>query len=761
MLHSRRVGCLLLNVYRRSFRRPVFYKPKRNVCFSYHHQKFEAKAEFSNGRTLLLETGEYARLADGAALATIGDTSVLVTAVSKNRGGPHPGFMPLTVDYRQKYAAAGRIPSNYLRRELAPTDKEILTGRIIDRSIRPLFTEGYYGDTQVSCQLLAVDGLHDPDVACINAASAALAVSDIPWQGPIGSVRLAFVDGEFITQPTRRELSKSSLNLIVTGAEHNLVVMLEGNAENILLQDLMKAIKLGVKECQHIIRAIHQLSKEAGKEKRSFTIPDELPEEIMISARTLSETRLRNIFTDSSHNKLSRDHAVNALRLDVVEKLAKGYPKEPETFNLAFSKITKEVFRNLILDEDIRCDGRNLTDLRPIRCLVDLHRPLHGSALFQRGQTQVQCTVAFDAPENIPKLDPLLEATGGHKDRNFILHYSFPSFATNEIARSGPVSRREIGHGALAEKALRPLLPSQHPFAILLTSTVLESNGSSSMATVCGGSLALMDAGVNISSPAAGVAIGLVTRYNETKQIELYKLMTDILGIEDYMGDMDFKIAGTRKGITALQADIKVPGIPLKIVMEALQKATDAKSTILTLMHDALAKPRDSKDNLPVLEKLTVPPQKRSRILGTGGLNFRKIQSETGVQLSWEDTNVLVIFAPNQSAMEEAQEVLKELLSDEEPTLEFGCIYTATIVELRPHGVMVTLYDNMHPVLLHNSQLDTRKIQHPSAIGLAVGQAIKVKYFGRDPATGQMRLSRRAIQASTNAVKNLHKSEST
>ncbi|XP_066979423.1 polyribonucleotide nucleotidyltransferase 1, mitochondrial [Macrobrachium rosenbergii] len=761
MQHPRKLGCLLLNIYNRSLKTSGFYKSQQNVSFSKQSEKVEAKAEFSNGRSLLLETGEYARLADGAAVATVGNTSVLVTAVSKNRNGPHPGFMPLTVDYRQKYAAAGRIPSNYLRRELAPTDKEILTGRIIDRSIRPLFAEGYFGDTQVSCQLLAVDGLHDPDVACINAASAALAISDIPWEGPVGSVRVAYIDGEFITQPTRRELSKSALNLIVTGAERNLVVMLEGHAENILLQDLMKAIKLGVKECQHIIRAIQELSKAAGKEKRTFTVPDEVPEEIMDSARTLSETRLRNIFTDSSHNKLSRDHAVNALRLDVVEKLAKGYAGEDmQMFNSAFSKLAKEVFRNLILNEDSRCDGRSLTDLRPIRCLVDLHRPLHGSSLFQRGQTQVQCTVAFDAPENIPKLDPLLEATGGHKDRNFILHYSFPSFATNEVARSGPISRREIGHGALAEKALRPLLPSQHPFAILLTSTVLESNGSSSMATVCGGSLALMDAGVHISSPAAGVAIGLVTRYNK-KQIEDYKLLTDILGIEDYMGDMDFKIAGTRKGITALQADIKVPGITLKIVMEALQKATDAKSAILTIMNDALSKPRTAKDNLPVLEKLTVPPHKRSRILGVGGLNIRKIQAETGVQLTWEDTSILVIFAPNHSAMEEAQEVLKEMLKDEEPTLEFGSIYTATIVELRPQGVMVTLYDNMHPVLLHNSQLDTRKIQHPSALDLTVGQQIKVKYFGRDPATGQMRLSRRAIQASTNAVKNLHKSEPT
>lgn len=749
-------GCLY-----KSWRRCKYIRSRRYVSTSVPVlEKVEAKAEFSNGRTLHLETGEYARLADGAAVATFGNTSVLVTAVSKNRGGPSPGFMPLTVDYRQKYAAAGRIPSNYLRRELAPTDKEILTSRIIDRSVRPLFPEGYFGDTQVSCQLLAVDGLHDPDVSCINAASAALAVSDIPWRGPVGSVRMGLIDGEVITQPTRRELSKSTLNLIVTGAEQNLVVMLEGHGDNVLQQDLMKAIKMGVKECQHIVRAIQQLSKANGKAKRAFVDVGQVSDDVMDAVRTISEIRLRNIFTDSSHNKLSRDHAVNAVRLDVIEKLTKGFPgTEPQVLSGAVSKIIKDVFRNLILDEDIRCDGRGLLDMRPINCLVDLYRPLHGSSLFQRGQTQVQCTVAFDAPENIPKLDPLLEATGGHKDRNFLLHYTFPSFATNEVARSGPVSRREIGHGALAEKALRPLLPKHHPFAILLTSTVMESNGSSSMATVCGGSLALMDAGVNIASPAAGVAIGLVTRYDQNNQIEHYKVLTDILGIEDYMGDMDFKIAGTRKGVTALQADIKVSGITLKIVMEAIQQATEAKASILTIMGDSLSKPRAMKDNMPVLETLPIPPHKRSKVMGTGGVNIRRIQAETGVQLTWQDNNVLSVFAPNQSAMEEAQETLKELLSDDEPTLEFGAIYTATIVELRPQGVMVTLYDNMSPVLLHNSQLDTRKVQHPSALGLVVGQQLKIKYFGRDPASGQMRLSRRAIQASNNAVKNLHKSE--
>nr|XP_053626356.1 polyribonucleotide nucleotidyltransferase 1, mitochondrial-like [Cherax quadricarinatus] len=726
-----------------------------------HYDKFETRAEFSNGRTMYIETGEYARLADGAAVAKLGDTSVLITAVSKPRSGPFPGFMPLTVDYRQKYAAAGRIPSNYLRRELAPTEKEVLTSRIIDRSVRPLFPVGYCGDTHLSCQLLAVDGLYDPDVVSINAASAALAVSDIPWMGPVGSVRVGLIDGEVIIQPTRRELSKSSLNLVISGAERKLIVMLEGGGNNVLQQDLMKAIRMGVKECQLIIKAIQDLVKQAGKPKRTFTNSLVVPEEILQATRTLSETRLRSIFTDFSHHKLSRDNAVNLLRSDVIQKLVQGFPdSDNQLANLAFSQVTKDVFRNLVLDEDIRCDGRGLCDLRIMKCSVDLYRPLHGSSLFQRGQTQVQCTVAFDAHENIPKLDPLLEATGGHKDRNFILHYTFPSFATNEVAKSGPISRREVGHGALAEKALRPLLPSNFPFTILLTSTVLESNGSSSMATVCGGSLALMDAGVTISSPAAGVAVGLVTRYDENNTLQDYKILTDILGIEDYMGDMDFKLAGTSKGITALQADVKVPGIPLKVVMEAIQRATDGKATILTIMRDTIAQPREQKkETMPSLEKIDVPAHKRSRVMGPGGMHIRRVQSETGVQLTWQEDGTLSVFAPNQSALEEAKEALMELLSDQAPALEFGSIYTSTIVELRPQGVMVTLYDDMSPVLLHNSQLDTKKIYHPSALGLEVGQQIKVKYFGHDPASGQMRLSRKALQASAAAVRNLHKTE--
>ncbi|KAH0507811.1 Polyribonucleotide nucleotidyltransferase 1, mitochondrial [Microtus ochrogaster] len=485
----------------------------------------------ATSRKLEISSGKLARFADGCAV--------------------------VQVDYRQKAAAAGRIPTNYLRREIGSSDKEILTSRVIDRSIRPLFPAGYFYDTQVICNLLAVDGINEPDVLAINGASVALSLSDIPWNGP--------------------------------------VVMLEASAENILQQDFCHAIKVGVKYTQQIIQGIQQLVKEIGVAKRTP----------------------QKIFTPS-----------------------------PEIVKYAHN---------------------------------------------------------------------------GVKDKNFMLHYEFPPYATNEIGKVTGVNRRELGHGALAEKALFPVIPKDFPFTIRVTSEVLESNGSSSMASACGGSLALMDAGVPISSAVAGVAVGLVTKTNPDKgEIEDYRLLTDILasifpGIEDYNGDMDFKIAGTNKGITALQADIKLPGIPIKIVMEAIQQASVAKKEILQIMNRVISKPRASrKENGPVV----------------------------GVTISQIDEETFSIFAPTPSAMHEARDFITEICrDDEEQQLEFGAVYTATITEIRDTGVMVKLYPNMTAVLLHNTQLDQRK----------------VKYFGRDPADGRMRLSRKVLQSpAITAVKTLN-----
>uniref|UniRef100_A0A8C4EBZ9 Polyribonucleotide nucleotidyltransferase 1, mitochondrial n=1 Tax=Dicentrarchus labrax TaxID=13489 RepID=A0A8C4EBZ9_DICLA len=670
-------------------------------------------------RKLEISSGRFAKFADGSAIVQLGETSVMVTAVSKTKPSPSQ-FMPLVVDYRQKAAAAGRIPTNHLRRELGTTDNEILTSRLIDRSIRPLFPAGYFYDTQILCNLLAVDGVNDPDVLAINAASTALSLSDIPWNGPIGAVRVGMIGGEMLINPTRAQMASSSLNLIVAGAPSSQVVMIEASADNVLQQDFCHAVKVGVKYTQHIILGIQQLAREQKITKRIpikvFSTPADMVQHVHLASE-----KIYAVFTDYTHDKISRDEAINKVRLEAEEGLRERFPQaEPFEIIDSFNTVSKDVFRNLVLNEYRRCDGRNLTALRDISCDVDLFKPLHGSALFQRGQTQMYDSV------------------------------SFPPYATNEIGKMGGTNRRELGHGALAEKALRPVIPTNFPFTIRVTSEVLESNGSSSMASACGGSLALMDAGVPISSAVAGVAVGLISKASPEKPAEIqdYRLLTDILGIEDYLGDMDFKLAGTNKGITALQADVKIPGLPLKVVMEAIQQATVAKREILAIMSKCIAKPRETrKENGPVVENVRVPVSKRARFVGPGGYNLRRLQAQTGVTISQVDEETFSVFAPTPGAMSEAQDFITDICKDDqEMQLEFGAIYTATITDIRDIGVMVKLYPNMSAVLLHNSQLDHKRIKHPSALGLEVGQQIQVKYFGRDPTDGRMRLSRKVLQ---------------
>jgi polyribonucleotide nucleotidyltransferase len=618
---------------------------------------------------------------------------------------------------------------------------------------------------QLVCNVLSIDSMNKPDVDAINAASAALHLSDIPWNGPIGAVRVGLEkhEGAVITNPTRRELQNSPLDLIVAASKQNLVVMLEGRGDVVLLQDLLKAIKHGTREAQLIIAGIENMRRELKhlKPKRSPAHDTgkklELTADVVEAIKTVSSLRIREIFRDTTHDKLSRDNAVNLLRQEVVENIWSSYPDHDVVqITEAFNRHVIEVFRLNILEDDKRCDGRGFDDLRKISCQVDLFQPLHGSSLFTRGQTQVLCSVTLDSKESALKLDSLAALDSGVKEKNFFLHYEFPPYATGEIGRVGVVNRRELGHGALAEKGLVPVIPQNYPFTIRLNSEVLESNGSSSMATVCAGSMALMDAGVPITAPAAGVAIGLVTKFqdDDTKHIEDYRILTDQLGIEDYMGDMDMKVAGTKKGITSIQTDIKIPGLPLKIVNESLYKATEAKSKIIDLMSECINAPRiGKKDSWPVSERMTVEAHQRMKIIGTGGMNVKRIFLETGVQLNAIDETSFELFAPSQSAMDEAHEMIEKLKEKERvPELDFGGIYTAKIVELRDIGVMVSLYPSMPPALLHNSQLDQRKVAHPSALGLEVGQEIPVKYFGRDPVSGLMRLSRKVLQSPASAI---------
>uniref|UniRef100_A0A8D8L084 polyribonucleotide nucleotidyltransferase n=1 Tax=Culex pipiens TaxID=7175 RepID=A0A8D8L084_CULPI len=728
----------------------------------------EVDISLSTGRVVRISSGKYARFADGCSVVTVGDTAVMVTAVARQKpgGGSNAAFLPLVVDYRQKAAAAGRIPTNFLRREMGPSEKEILAARLVDRSMRPLFPAEFRCDTQLVCNMLAIDSSNLPDVQAINAASAALSLSDIPWNGPVGAVRVGLVDNEIIINPTRKELQLSALDLVVSATKQNLVVMLEGRGNIVNENELRMAIKKGTQEAQLIINGIEKLQKSHGKPKRALEPLPQADEEIEAAVRTMSEMRLREIFRDFSHDKFSRDQAVSKTRTDTIDKVWSSYPSvDPGLIGECFNKFTKSVFREMVFEENRRCDGRYLDDLRKISSSVNMHKPLHGSALFQRGQTQVFATVALDSQESALKLDPITSLDMGVKSKNFFLHYEFPPYATGETGKIGPVGRREIGHGALAEKGLLPIIPNDNPFTIRLTAEVLESNGSSSMATVCAGSMALMDAGIPVQEAAAGVAIGLMTKYenNDTKHLQDYRILTDLLGIEDYLGDMDMKVAGTRRGMTAIQADIKVPGIPLKVVMESLQKAMEARFKILDLMNESISTVRTlKKDCWPVTDKLQIEPHQRSKLLGPGGINIRRLYLETGVQLSQEDENQFRIFAPSEVAMHEAKEYLETLMKTEKvPDLEFGAIYTAKIVEMKDTGVMVTLYPSMPPALLHNSQLDQRKIAHPSVLGFEVGSEIQVKYFGRDPVSGFMRLSRKVLQGpASSPVRNLDRSSS-
>lgn len=732
-------------------------------------------ATSASREALTFEVANLAKFSDGACTCSLGDTSVLVTAVSHQpQKNNYTNFLPLTVNYKQKAAAAGRIPMTHLRRDIGITEKEVLIGRMIDRSIRPAFFKGFRNDTQVICNLLAVDGHNDPDVLAINGASASLAISDIPWNGPVGAVRVGLVGDKVLANPSRKEQDQSRLDLVMSANHVGNVVMMDGSCkEPVLMQDVVKAMKFGIKECRAIIEAIVKLQKAYGKPKRPLELADVPKKEHIHFIREHAQDRINSVLSNHNFDKTSRDEAMKLVREEVLSKAQAEFPETDQSLlGESFNYAVRYVYRQMIAETRIRCDGRQLSDLRSINCQIDLYKPLHGSALFQRGQTQVLCSTTFDSPDAAFRTDSLTSIVSGIKEKNFMLHYDFPPYATNEIGRVGTMpDRREIGHGALAEKGIRPLIPENQDLTIRLNCEVLESNGSSSMASVCAGSLSLMDAGVNISEHVAGVAMGLISDLDSEQQMDIgasndifsnesrYSILTDILGFEDYIGDMDFKIAGTKKGLTAMQLDVKPNlGIPFTVLYQAIQRAHVARGEIINKMDKVIKVPRkERKPNHPVIKTIRIPQHKVAAFVGFGGANLKKLMAKIGVRVSaYGETDAtelgaansdnFIMFAPNQEAMLEAEEYIKSIVEKQkEPELEFNGIYTATIQELRPNGVMVTLYQSMAPALLPLSQLDIRAVAHPSALNLEVGQQIQVKYFGRDPATGHMRLSRKSL----------------
>ncbi|KRZ06647.1 Polyribonucleotide nucleotidyltransferase 1, mitochondrial [Trichinella zimbabwensis] len=719
---------------------------------------------------MILETGQLARMADGSAVAKIGATAVMATVVAKSRSVVQPMmFMPLTVDYRSRAAAVGRIPTNFLRREIGASDSEILTARMIDRSLRPAFKRDCYVDCQVSCSLLSMeaDGTV-ADVLAVNAASAALACSNVVWNGPVACARVCLVDSRPVLNPSRQQLEMSTMNLVLSVGENRRIVMVEaggGGNGSCSLEQLYACCDLAVDSAQRTLVAIKQLSARAGKPKKPLqTIagqqvdkPSVIDDELTGAIQLYASATLGELLLDRDLDKMAFDERVANLRHETVDNLRQAHCFQEDQlrlFDVAFNDLLKKALRDQVFNTGRRRDGRALDELRPIDCSVDLYPSLHGSALFQRGQTQVMCSLTFDSRQAAFRGDmfSLLNSGGMVKEKKFMFHYSFASFATNELSSARGIGRRELGHGALAEKALRPVVPSDFPFTIRLAADVLESNGSSSMASVCAGSLALMDAGVPTKSSVSGVAIGLMSKQgDENGNISDYRLLTDIAGIEDFFGDMDFKIAFTSNSeVTAIQLDTKLlGGIDQRIFRQACERGLQANLKVQRKMDACLQKPRATiKPNGPVEEQLVVVASKRSRLLGAGGLNLKRIEARTGVQISQLDETIYSVFAPNKQAMQQARQSLDELLADnvEEEKLEFGAIYETKIVELKDTGLMVELHPSLAPVFVPNSQLDSRRVAHPATLGFQVGQPLLVKYFGRDPVTGQMRLSRKVLQ---------------
>ena len=685
------------------------------------------------GRKLVLETGRIARQADGAVLATYGETTVLATAVAAKSPREGVDFLPLTVDYQEKYYAAGRIPGGYFKREGRPTEKETLVSRLIDRPIRPLFADGWRCETQVIVTTMSHDLENDPDILALVASSAALTLSGAPFMGPIGAARVGFVNGEYVLNPTIDEMAESQLDLVVAGTT-DAVLMVESEAKELSEEVMLGAVMFGHRHFQPVIEAIIKLAEKAAKEPRELTTVDntELEKEIL----ALAEKDLRAAYVIPA--KKERQDAVAAVKKAVM---AKFFPEgaEPKYDKLRVAGVFKElegkIVRWNVLDTKKRIDGRDLTTVRPIVCEVGVLPRTHGSALFTRGETQGLVVATLGTGEDEQWIDAL---QGSYKE-SFLLHYNFPPYSVGETGRMGGTKRREIGHGKLAWRALHPLLPKteEFPYTIRLVSEITESNGSSSMASVCGGSLALMDAGVPIKRPAAGIAMGLIL---EDKR---FAVLSDILGDEDHLGDMDFKVAGTDQGVTSLQMDIKIAGITEEIMKVALGQAKDGRLHILNEMAKALTSARaELGEHAPRIEMFKIPTDKIREVIGTGGKVIREIVEKTGAKINIEDDGSVKVASADGESIKAAINWIKSIASDPEP----GKIYEGTVVKTMDFGAFVNFF-GAKDGLVHISQLAAARVNKVTDV-VKEGDKVKVKLLGMDE-RGKVRLSMKAVDQTT------------
>src|SRR5438045_6803931 len=602
-----------------------------------------------------IETGKIAKLADGSVYVSTGDTMVLVSAVSATQIKEGQDWFPLTVDYREKAAAVGKFPGGYFRREGRPSEKETLTSRMTDRPLRPLFPAGYLYDTQIISILLSADGQNDPDILAINGASAALTVSDIPFAGPIGAVRVGRVDGQFVANPTHDERNQSDLDLVYVGTEND-VIMIEGAAHEVPEEDFVKALEFAHGHAREMIRIQKELAAQVGKPKREMPLMT-VNQDILEIAYRVAGDRIEGALYNPT--KVERSKAVNALKEEVKAAVLEKFP-EADKFasSQAVDCVHKQAFRISVLDKQKRMDGRGYQDLRQISCEVGVLPRAHGSAIFQRGETQALALVTLAPIEEAQNIDAY---GGGEQSKRFLLHYNFPPFSVGETGRFGGASRREIGHGALAERSLEPVVPGENDFryAIRISSEIMDSNGSTSMASVCGGMLALIDAGVPVKTPVAGISVGLVSEHGEDRQLKRYELLTDIIGSEDHFGDMDFKLCGTDNGVPGVRLDLKLPGITHKIMAEAIFRAREARMKILEIMRARLDKPRPELSKYaPRIETIKINPEKIGALIGPGGKTIKGIVAETGAEINIEDDGSVHIYATSGESMARAKEII-------------------------------------------------------------------------------------------------------
>jgi len=684
-------------------------------------------------KQITIETGKLAKQADGAVTVQLGETIVIVAAVAATKAKPGQDFFPLTVDYREKAAAAGRFPGGYFKREGRPTEKEILTCRLTDRPIRPLFPKGWYNEVQVQTVLLSADGENDPDILSIIGASAALMVSDIPWAGPLGAVRVGRVAGKFVANPTHAEQAESDLDLVYVGNDKD-IVMYEGAANEISEADFNAALVYAQEVIQPLIAAQKELAAKVGKKKRAITL-NIVPDEILAEAKKLAGDRFVPALL--TPGKLNRENACKAIQDEVGVKLVEKFGADKVTqfvINDAFYYIQKEAVRGLILKDGKRLDGRAFDVVRPISSEAGILPRAHGSALFCRGETQAVTLVTLGTGDDTQDFDSY---TGGKTEKKFILHYNFPNFSVGETGRISGPGRREIGHGALAERSIEPMLPKDYPYAVRVTSEIMESNGSTSMASVCGGTLALLDAGVPLTRPVAGISVGICAEYSGD-QISKYQLLTDIIGWEDHYCDMDCKIAGTEKGITGFQLDLKLKGIPFALMTETIEKARVARMHILAEMAKTLPAARTELSKYaPRIEVIRINPEKIGALIGPGGKNIKRLVEESGCEINIEDDGTVNIFSVSPEGMKIARDAINGMTAE----AEIGKIYKGKVVTIKEFGAFVEFLPGKDG-LVHISELANFRVKRTEDI-VKEGDEISVKCLGVDE-KGRVKLSRRA-----------------